>query len=69
MVLIYTLDTLIPLYFEDGSKKKFLAYAPVPLFAYKIQNYYQKICHPNTKGDNCFKFIHTFTQNDSNQVL
>lgn len=33
MVLIYTLDTLIPLYFEDGSKKKFLACAPVPLFA------------------------------------
>lgn len=33
MVLIYTPDTLIPLYFEDDLKKKFLTYAPVPLFA------------------------------------
>lgn len=43
MVLIYTLDTLIPLYFEDGSKKNFLTYAPVPLFAQEIQKYYQKM--------------------------
>lgn len=33
MVLIYTPDTLIPLYFQDDFKKKCLTYAPVPSFA------------------------------------
>lgn len=60
MVLIYTFDTLIPPYFESSSKKKFLAYAPITLFASEIQKYYQKIRHSTTKGNNCFKFIHAF---------